>query len=131
MLKSSRGEAYRLSLEAEKDIAGRVVVLELLLQKENNNEDDDSNLLDVTGRLHGYQPYFFAASDFVRGTQKSVYGETRTMDVPKLGMKVQVKVVRVAVEQAPADAAAPASYQFTDLTLQVITRSLPGRNSPK
>jgi len=85
---------------------------------------DDSNLLDWTGKLHGYQPYVFAASDFAGGAQKSVYGESRKIDLPKLGMQVRVKVLDVHVEPTPEDSAQALSYQFGDLSLEITTERL-------
>jgi hypothetical protein len=34
--------------------------------------------------LHGYQPYSFAASDFARGAQNSIYGDLRVIDLREL-----------------------------------------------
>src|SRR5450631_3232189 len=55
VLKSSRGITYRLSLVPELDVRKNVVVLDLFLQIPGQTEDDP-NLLDSTGKLHGYQP---------------------------------------------------------------------------
>src|ERR1035441_3396478 len=82
-LKSPRGATYRLSLIPDFDIGKHVVVLELVLQRRGRKRDD-SNLLHPTGKLHGYQPYSFAASDFARGAQNSIYGDLRVIDLREL-----------------------------------------------
>ncbi len=123
LLKSPRGVTYRLSLVPELDVKKHVVVLDLVLQKPGQTEDDP-NLLDSTGNLHGYQPYVFAASDFAGGTQKSTYGESRVIDLPKLGMQMRIKVADVDVEPTSAGASQVLGYQFDDLTLGITTQSL-------
>ena len=123
LLKSPRGVTYRLSLVPEFDVGKHVVVLDLVLQRADQ-KDDDSNLLDSTGKLHGYQPYFFAASDFAGGVQKSAYGELRVIDLRKLGMEMRIKVADVHVEPMPAGPSQRLGYQFDNLTLEVTTQSL-------
>ena len=129
LLKSPRGVTYRLSLVPELDMGKHVVVLDLILQKPDE-KDDDSNLLDSTGKLHGYQPYFFAASDFAGGVQKSAYGELRVIDLRKLGMQMRVKVADVHVEPTPAGPSQQPGYQFDNLTLEVTTQGRPSEQSP-
>ena len=124
LLKSPSGKAYRLSLVPEPDIRNHVVVLELVLQKRAGR--NDPNLLDWTGKLHGYQPYFFAASDFARGPQHSAYGEVRVIELRKLGMRMRVKVVAVKVEPTEENTSESPPYQFDELTLQVTAQSLAG-----
>jgi hypothetical protein len=121
LLKSPRGVTYRLSLVPEFDVGKHVVVLDLVLQRPDK-KGDDSNLLDSTGKLHGYQPYFFAASDFTHGAQKSAYGDLRVINLRQLGMEMRVKVADVNVE--PANSTQPTGYQFDDLTLEITTESL-------
>lgn len=115
---SPGGQAYRLSLLPEKDTAGRVVVLELVLQKRSST-DHEANLLDTTGRLHGYQPYFFAASDFAHGAYRSAYDDKRDMNIRSIGMDIQVKVISVAVEPVRENVTTSTQYRFTGLSLQV------------
>ncbi len=123
LLKSPNGATYRLSLVPELDVGKHVVVLYLVLQKASRKKDD-SNLLDSTGKLHGYQPYFFAASDFTRGAQKSAYGELRVIDLHQLGMEIRVKVAGVNVEPTLTSSSQGPGYQFSNLTLEIATQSL-------
>jgi hypothetical protein len=104
-------------------VGKRVVALHLILQRPDER-DDDSNLLDSTGKLRGYQPYYFAASDFAGGVQKSAYGELRVIDLRKLGLQMRVKVADVHVEPTPADPSQRFGYQFDNLTLEVTTQGL-------
>jgi hypothetical protein len=124
LLKSPQGVAYRLSLIPDSDVEKRVVVLELVLHRLSEKATFYGNLLDPTGMLHGYQPYTFAASDYVKGAQKSIYGATRVMKLQKLGMEMHVTVTRVRVFPAPGDLARTPEYKFGDLTLEITTRSL-------
>jgi len=123
LLKSSRGVTYRLSLVPDYDVEKHVVVLGLVLQRPSEREDD-MNLLDSTEKLHGYQPYDFAASDFAEGAQKSIYGESRIIDLPKLGMHIRVKVADVHVEPTSAGGSQVLGYQFEELTLEITTQIL-------
>jgi hypothetical protein len=124
VLKAPSGKAYRLSLVPDHDIRNHVVVLELVLQKRAGR--NDANLLDWTGKLHGYQPYSFAASDFARGAQDSIYGEERVIELRKLGMRMRVKVVAVKVEPTTKNPSESLPYQFDELTLHITTQSLAG-----
>ena len=130
LLKSPRGDTYRLSLVADFDVRRHVVTLDLVLQRPGKNVHD-SNLLDSTGNLHGYQPYVFAASDFAGGAQKSAYGESRVIDLRKLGMEMHVRVAEVHVEPTSEDSAQGLGYQFHDLTLEIAARSLSEGSSDK
>ena len=115
---SPRGETYRFRLSSQRDVASNIVVVELVMQG-TSSSSHKANLLDATGRLHGMQKWFFAASDLAHGAQRSVYGTTRAIDLPRLGITVEAKVVRAGVKPTPATAAMPAGYRFTDLTLEV------------
>ena len=130
VLISPRGVTYRLSLVPELDVRKHVVVLDLFLQKPGQTEDDP-NLLDSTGKLHGYQPYVFPASDFAGGAHKSAYGESRVLNLQKLGMALQIKVADVHVETTPAGSSQGLGYQFDDLTLEITTQKLAEGSSNK
>lgn len=121
LLRSPHGITYQLSLVPDSDGYGNVIVLDLFLQKPGV-KPDHSNFLDWTGKLHGYQPYVFAASDFAGGAQKSMYGESRKIDLPKLGMQMRVKVLDVHVEPTPEASAQVPNYQFDDLSLEITTQ---------
>jgi hypothetical protein len=119
------GAKYRLSLIPQLDAGDHVVVLELELRG-RETEPDNSNFLD-TGKLHGYQPYFFAASDFARGIQKSVYGQSRVIELHRLGMKMRITVGRVSVKPIEHRSSDSLQYEFRDLVIQVTTESVAGR----
>jgi hypothetical protein len=130
LLQSSRGTAYRLSLIPELDLGRHVVVLDLVLQRSGRRRDD-SNLLDSTGKLHGYQMYNFAASDFARGAKNSAYGDLRVFDLHQLRIEMRVKVADVNVEPTSPNSSGSSGYQFNDLKLQITTQSLAEGNSKK
>lgn len=115
---SPRGHAYRFRLDPQRDVVGNVVVVELVMERASGSPHGP-NLLDATRRLHGMQKWFFAASDLAHGAERSGYGNHRTIDLPKLGLQVQIKTVRVAIKPIPATARMPAGYRFTDLTVEV------------
>lgn len=118
ILKSPRGVAYRLFLSPELDTGKHIVVVDLVLQK-LGSENGGTNLLDSTGRLHGYQPYIFAASDFSQGAQKSVFGGIRTIALDRLNMKLIIKVKDSSV--SPTTNSQTPGYQFDTLTLEITT----------
>jgi hypothetical protein len=120
-LKSPSGAKYQLSLIPQFDVENHVVVLELVL-RQAEEKVGDSNLLDVTGRLHGYQPYFFAASDFAQGAQRSIYGRSRVIDLPRLGMKMTITVTNVNVKPIESRSSGPLHFQFDDCVLQISTQ---------
>jgi hypothetical protein len=123
LLKSSRGITYRLSLIPDIDVGKHVVVLDLALQRPGEGADG-TNLLDSTGKLHGYQPYVFAASDFAGGAQRSAYGDSREIVLQKLGVALHIKVADVHVETTPTGSFQTLGYQFDDLILEITTQKL-------
>lgn len=123
LIKSPSGQTYRLSLMPERDVKNRIVVLELVLQPATRKKDH-SNLLYPPGNWHGYQPFFFSASDFARGAQNSGYGRTRTIPISKLEMQLRVQVDGVKVELTGEKSSEGSLYEFHELTLQVTTQPL-------
>jgi len=117
----SHGKAYRFRLNPELDVDGHLVVFELLMEGAESSSRGE-NLLDPTGKLHGYQKWYFAAADFSHGAGKSIYGTTRTIALPNRGLTVQINVARVAVKPTPATSLMNASYRFTQLTVRVQAR---------
>ena len=115
ILKSPSGAVYRIFLTPELDVGKHVAVLDLVLQR-LGREKDETNLMDPTGKLHGYQPYIFAASDFSQGTQKSVFGELRTIPLDRLKMECIVKVKGVSVSPT-------SGYEFDNLALEITTKT--------
>ena len=105
--------AYLFTLEPEYNIIDKVVVLELVLRRPGDNSDA-VNRLDLTRHIHGYQSYVFAASDFVDGQQKSIYGPTRIIRRDKLGLMVRIDVAGAVVRDGG----------FDELRLKVEVRNL-------
>lgn len=119
--RSPHGQAYRFRLVPDRDVNGNDVVVELIMQRARGSSQT-SNLLDSTGRLHGMQKWLFAARDLAHGAQRSAYGSARMIELPKLGITVEVKVARAGVKPAPATRRMPAGYRFTGLILEVRVR---------
>jgi hypothetical protein len=124
--RAPHGKAYRFRLNPDRDINGHLIVFELSMEAASP-ASSPSNLLDLTGKLRGFQKWDFAAGDLAHGPAKSIYGSSRTIDLPNLGLEVQVKVVRVAVEPIPATSSMPADYRFTHLTLKILALPVSSR----
>lgn len=118
-LESPRGTVHRLSLVPDVDTRRHVVVLDLRLQRAGA-VPDDVNLFEPTGKLHGYQPHFFAASDFADGPRKSLYGARRVIPLRDLGMTVEIRIVDVHVERI-SDPVAGSAFEFDSLKLEINT----------
>ena len=127
LLEAPSGVTYRLLLVPDFDVRKHVVVLDLVLKKPE--QANNTNLLDPTGKLHGYQPYVFPASDFVVGARKSTYGESRVIKLQKLGMEIHVKIVDVHVQPTPGGPRWRLGYQFDDLTLKIKAQRLARESS--
>jgi hypothetical protein len=126
LVKSPTGTTYRISLVPDFDVARHVVVLELVLRRPGGG---NGNLFDPTGRLHGYQQYDFAASDFIHGPDQSIYGDTRTINLPQLRMAIQVRVEVVKVEPTSQQSVESMPYEFDTLVLQVRTEGPVGKEA--
>jgi len=125
------GTKYTLRLIPENDVGHHVVVLDVSLSRSNGKESK-SNLLEPQGRWHGYQPYIFAASDFAQGGNGSQGQNSRTIDLPALGMQIEIAVTEVKVDPTPPSSSSKElPYQFTDLALEITTKSLPRQSSEK
>jgi hypothetical protein len=127
LLKSTQGVIYRLSLVPDSDNGKHVVVMDLVLARSDKKASVyDSNLLEPKGMWHGYEPFIFAAHDYVRGAQKSIYGATRVMRLQDLGTEMRVKVFAVHVVPVPGSSFPDGGpdYQFQDLRLVISTRAL-------
>jgi hypothetical protein len=111
------GEAYHLRLEPYMERGG----MELVLERATRQSGPGGNLLDPNG-YHGLQRWHFLASEYAHGLGRSVFGDTRTIVLPRRGLSVKATVVRAAV--APK-AATSSAYRFTDLALHVVVRTLP------
>ncbi len=125
------GTKYTLRLIPGDDVGHHVVVLDVSLSRSNGKESK-SNLLEPHGTWHGYQPYIFVASDFAQTGNSSQGQNTRTIDLPALGMQVEIAVTRVKVDPTPPSSSSKElPYQFTDLSLEITTKNLPRQSSEK
>jgi len=112
---------FRLSLDPDYDIHHNITVLVLSLRHQSDSADA-SNLLDPTGRSHGYQSYIFAASDFVYGARQSLYGEKRTVILDQLGLHLRIDVSKASVEVIPERSMVEPTYRFNRLSVGVDVR---------
>jgi hypothetical protein len=124
LFESPRGVTYELSLVADPNIDGRVEDLELVLRQPRVAMTGYPNLLAPRSMWHGYQPFFFAGSDYAHGVRRSIYGETRTIDVPRLGMRFLITVPSVHVAPVPNHEPGDPGYRFVEMTLRVVVQSL-------
>src|SRR5260370_40973750 len=92
------GSDFRLTLVPDKDVSGRAVVL-ILVMNRTDTKPTAPNLLESSGHWHGYQAFTFAASDFRHGAQLSAYGPTRTIDLERLSISLQIACVSAAVDE--------------------------------
>lgn len=114
---SASGVRYRLWLKPERDVNDKVIVLELVMQKATSRKSSP-NLLNPHGR-HGYQPFDFAASDFANGAKLSSYGENRSMDLPNLHMKLQIRVNDAHSELVHPPTGAVFKHEMDSLALAI------------
>jgi hypothetical protein len=127
LLKSPRGVTYQLSLLPHYDVGNHLVVIDLVLARSDKKAStNERNLLEPKGMWHGYEPFIFAAHDYVKGAQKSIYGATRVMRLQDLGMEMRVTGVAVHVVPIPGSSFPDGGpdYQFQDLILSISTRAL-------
>jgi hypothetical protein len=124
LFESPRGITYELSLLPEADICGRVEDLELVLRRPHVAMTGYPNLLAPTYMWHGYEPFFFAGVDYAHGARRSIYGETRTVDVPRLGMRFLITVPSVHVAAVPNHEPGDPGYRFVEITLRAIVQPL-------
>jgi len=122
-LKLLGGKPYHLALSRELDAQNHVVVLDAVLEK-GNKTHAERNLLNTSPKSHGYQPHLFAALDFANGIEKSAYGNLRVISLPELGISVELKVLEVKVTGISTNPSSGAGYAFTNLTIEVRTRTL-------
>lgn len=115
----SHGKAYRFRLYPERSAYTDALSNFTLAMEAADSPGRGHNFFEPIGNWHGYQKFFFAATDFEHGAAKSGYGNPRTIELPRLGVTVQVTIVRVAV--GPASATAAVS-EFKDLTLKIVAR---------
>jgi hypothetical protein len=93
--------AYVLSLEPEsRDAGNRLDQVELILRRAHSRPGSQ-NLLAPAGNWHGLQAYDFPGRDLAQGTQKTVFGEKRTIVVERLGLKVQIVLLSAKVSLIP------------------------------
>jgi hypothetical protein len=111
-------QKYTLSLEPDFDVYHRIVVLTLVMHHVDEDEDAQ-NLLDPSGRAHGYQKYIFAASDFANGPERSVYGESRSILIDSLGLLFNIGIRKAIVEKSAEGTGESTRYKFDEFILDV------------
>jgi len=117
------GVEYRLLLVPELDTQRHVIVLDLVLRRAGESANS-LNLLEPKENWHGSQPFSFAALDFVHGAESSPRVNTRVIDVPSLGIQLEIKVAGVDVVPISSESSSKLPYQFSDLKLQIASRPL-------
>ncbi len=119
-----RRPAYVLSLEPDFDVRHDVVVVELVV-RHARGASDAANLLDSTGRLHGLQPYDFAAKDLARGAQHSSYGARREVILRNLALTIRIDIAKASVRPTPPYKGKPgdSNYTLDDLKLKIQIRN--------
>ena len=110
---ANRG-VYIVRLTGEKDVSGNDVVVDLSLSAASNASK--TNLLEPKGHWHGYQPFFFAASDFAKGIDKSIFGRIRSIPIWGTKLSLSVDVQGLEVVALPAK---PKDYRFEFIRLGV------------
>jgi len=116
-LRSASGSVlYHLSIQPDRDVENRTIVLNVVLQSVGNS-GELPNLLDPTGKLFGYQPYTLAASDFASGIDRSAYGRRRRFSLPKIGICVNLDILSAQILPLTVGAKSGRGYQFERLTL--------------
>lgn len=75
--------------------------------------------------LFGMQPWTLAASDFARGTAKSIGGEYRKVKAARLGATVVIDVRRAVVswKNDVPTRSTPGGYGFDAITVRVDARA--------
>jgi hypothetical protein len=119
-------DAYFLILSADPDVYHNPISLELILSRSPSlKKDDFDNLFDPTGHVMGYQPYTFAASDFLKGAAKSIGGSNRSLYLRDLGIAVHIKVMGANVYKTNEPRRVGTyDYAFDNLSLEVSTSNL-------
>jgi len=118
------GELYRFRLNPERNIDGDLTNMELVMEDATRTART-RNLLYPQGNWHGYQAFFFAASDFVHGPRRSIFGRSRIVQRSSLGISVEITVEQVAVEPTRATRSTPPASKFTfkSLVLEITVRT--------
>jgi len=116
-------QRYILLLKPDLDINRHVVEVDLILHR--SSKRTGRNLLEPLGAWHGYQPFKFAALDFARANMNAFLSNSvRSIDIPKAGMRLQIKVADVGVRRTSPRASTGLPYEFTSLKLAIATQSL-------
>jgi hypothetical protein len=91
-----------------------------------NGGRDQRNLLYPNPNWHGYQPFFFLASDLAENPENRIDPTTRReFNLPKLKIRLVTEIERVDVEPISPSASSSHKYQFNDLVLRITTGPLP------
>ena len=110
--------AYVMWFSPEYDVAGNLVVLELVLNRIGRH-DPDFNLLAPSGNWHGLQPYTFAGSDLAHGPERTGFGASRTISAGRVRL-----VVKIVILAAKVSKTSTGSYQVDQLRLSIDVENL-------
>ncbi len=91
------GKQYRIAIDVDPDVNGRVVDVELDLQRPGG----EGNLLAPFGIYHGLQPYGFAGRDLVEGPEKSEFGRVRAIPIRRTATKLIVQIEDAQTRSLP------------------------------
>jgi hypothetical protein len=86
----SRSNWCKVSLVREPDQMGDVIALRLAFRCPAIAGGSD--LLQDSAPEPGYQPFMFAASDLRQGADKSAFGATRSIHLPRAGLSLKIVV---------------------------------------
>jgi hypothetical protein len=121
-IKSTDGRTvYILSLNPEfwagaQEVEGLDLVLRRSSEKRNA-----TNLLAPTGNWHGLQSFNFPAVDFANGVEKSVFGGKRTIFVRRLGLAIEVEILKAKIGPTRLE-----QYELEELGLKIQIDNIPG-----
>jgi hypothetical protein len=109
---------YALKLVPDNDVQGDIAVLELQLVRGGDANGSDAENLLAPYNWHGMQKFTFAASDLAKGPSRTLYGQQRTILLPKRKVSVEITILSAQVVQV----ATPGSefpYSIDRLKLRV------------
>ena len=108
--------AYIVSLKPQHDVAGNLVLIDLVLQRPHAKLDP-SNLLEPPYRWHGLQAYGLNAVEFAQG-EDSPFGMKRHIHIKSRKLDVDFAVINVKIIPTKPFPGSQ-GYAFTELALDV------------
>lgn len=115
------GSSYQLALEPQEDLNGNVIGLNLDVVRLGMKTL--GNVLEINDKVHGYQPFNFAASDFERGAPNSIYGKTRQVQNKKLKILITIDVLDSQIEPT-SHSNNYYRFQFGSMTFRVDVKDM-------